>query len=316
MHGEVRDDLRRRRARRTGQTLGAHGELELWNPQPCCGGADGLGEPPHPLPLRLKPWGRRAALADPVRHPCRASLGPSTPGSAGAGGGEAAVAAAKRHHRPRAGVSLLGHHEARDLDVWAHGGVDEAANLHHLLRLLLHHRAGLGHELTDGQGANREPQRNLRGGERNAAQPLVPLQAGSLHEGPGHLHGEDLEADDDSSDHQEHLGLSPDPAEAVELSVNLPCVELVEDLHPDERVEDDRAVLRTLAAESSVPLSKRGAIHRGAVLALEPDVPLVQQQHHHGELEQRVAQNEAPHPGRNQGPAAVDGLAAEVGLRG
>lgn len=63
---------------------------------------------------------------------------------------------------------------------------------------------------------------------------------------PSHLHGEGPQ-DDGAED-----GVGEDAVKDVSLSVNLASVDLVEELHQDEGVEDDGVVLRGRRVKRSV----------------------------------------------------------------
>ena len=59
--------------------------------------------------------------------------------------------------------------------------------------------------------------------------------------------------DEGAQDHAAEDGVPVDALEHVPLAVDLPGVDLVEELHHDEDVEDDGVVLRGRGVEGGVP---------------------------------------------------------------
>mmetsp|Transcript_58738 Transcript_58738/g.155401 ORF Transcript_58738/g.155401 Transcript_58738/m.155401 type:complete len:581 (+) Transcript_58738:1055-2797(+) len=117
-----------------------------------------------------------------------------------------------------------------------------------------------------------DAQRDRDEAEDEADGPVVAVE-GHGAEGLGdELDGEELEegADDEHADED---GVAHDPLEGVELVVDLACVDLVEELGPDEGVVDDGVAVALRGVVPGAVAADRHAVGRGAVVALRDAVP-------------------------------------------
>lgn len=92
------------------------------------------------------------------------------------------------------------------------------------------------------------------GAYANTNQPILPWQSRSVEELSCSLYGKDLESDNDNQNNKEWLG-SGEPLEYIVLTVELTCIENVENLEPNIGVEHNRGVHGSLLAVVTVVLT-------------------------------------------------------------
>mmetsp|Transcript_24164 Transcript_24164/g.83891 ORF Transcript_24164/g.83891 Transcript_24164/m.83891 type:complete len:279 (+) Transcript_24164:30-866(+) len=184
--------------------------------------------------------------------------------------------------------------------------------------------------IRDRDEAHDEAERQCDERVQDRDPPVVQFEADGLGEAPAHLHDEDLHARREDDDHDEH-GVGVDALEDVPVVVDAPCVELVEDLAPHERVEDDRevgvvvadhALLAAVLVEHGLALNARtlqavddvtaeeALAQNGAVLVVRGAAV---QEHNHQErqLERRLHQDVTHHRVVEQRSGAAVRLAVE-----
>lgn len=143
------------------------------------------------------------------------------------------------------------------------------------------------------------------GTDGDADEVLVPVEGGGADEGAGELDEDDLEDDGDDDDHPEHA-VGEDVLKHVGLVVDLSGVELVEDLHEDEGVEDEGVVLGGF-----------GAVAKTATDGdVEEDGTLVDEEEEDEELEEGLADDVSEHESGDQGLVLSVGDSVEELLGG